>query len=72
VHCEQSAQEKIMAKFSITLKDPDYAVNGHGTTRPNPAERAVIDAFVEWDEYVTLEFDTVAKTARVVPVKEGQ
>jgi hypothetical protein len=55
-----------MAKFSITLKDPDYGVNGDEIFRNHP----VIEKFVEWGEYVTIEFDTNMRTARVVPVAE--
>ena len=56
-----------MAKFSITLKDPDYSIVPIVLT---PSQIAVKDDFIRWDEYVTIEFDTATKTARVVPVKE--
>ena len=59
-----------MAVFSITLKDPDYGVNELGVDKKAKAVRAMLTKFVEWGEYVTVEFDTEAGTARVVPVKE--
>ena len=57
-----------MAKFQITFKDPDRTVQ-----RDEPltlSEQKLASMFFEYDEYVTLEFDTVTKTARVVPVSE--
>jgi hypothetical protein len=60
-----------MAKFTITMKDPDYSTDGADTRNLTRAERAWMQSFIEWDEYVTIEFDTTAKTARVVPVQKG-
>jgi hypothetical protein len=61
-----------MAKFRITSKDPDYIVSGQNfdTQNLSKTERAFVESFLEWDEYITIEFDTTAKTARVVPVAE--
>lgn len=59
-----------MAKFSITLKDPDYGVNDREKMNSRRLESLLVDKFLEWNEYVTIEFDTVTKTARVVPVAE--
>jgi hypothetical protein len=55
-----------MAKFTVTFKDPDYSKDSDA---PKDAQK-LTDKFFEWDEYVTIEFDTVTKTARVVPVAE--
>ena len=60
-----------MAKFSITFKDPDYSVSsGSITTNQSGSGRALVQSFLQWNEYVTIEFDTTTKTARVVPVAE--
>ena len=62
-----------MAKIQITLKDPDgvwdsvtsygYDMNG----LPDDVS-AVVDKFVEYNEYVTIELDTETGEARVLPV----
>ena len=62
-----------MAKIQITLKDPDgvwdsvtsygYDMNG----LPDDVS-AVVDKFVEYNEYVTIELDTETGDARVLPV----
>jgi hypothetical protein len=57
-------------KISITLKDPDYIVSSDDISALEKS--GVLDKFVEYNEYVTIEFDTVTKTARVVPVKENR
>lgn len=59
-----------MAKFTCTFKDPDYnKPNFEGTSVAQAADRLKAK-FVEWDEYITVEFDTDKGTARVVPLKE--
>lgn len=63
-------------KLRMTFKDPDHAmqfVDGtpaeadefDGVNVPRVA-RALVRKFVVWDEYVTIEYDTLAGTARVV------
>ncbi len=60
-------------KFQITLKDPDGVWSsleeafGDANNLPPDAE-AVIDEFIEYNEYVTIELDTETGEARVVPV----
>lgn len=57
-----------MAKFTCTFKDPDHHVERGDA---NAATVNVLKAmFLAYDEYLTVEFDTVTKTARVIPVKE--
>jgi hypothetical protein len=55
-----------MAKFTVTFKDPDYSVQ-NGVTGRDVQLKA---KFIEWDEYITIEFDPATQTARVVPVAE--
>ena len=57
-----------MAKFSISMKDPDHNIS----TPVTPSMQVLLDKYLEWGEYITVEFDTVTKTARVVPVKENK
>jgi len=62
-----------MAKFFITMKDPDYGIDIEGSPRTlNANEMKLLEKFVEWNEYVTIEFDSDSKTARVVTVKESK
>ena len=58
-----------MAKFTVTFKDPDYSTAGDHLDAK--VEATLKAKFVEWDEYITVEFDTTHGTARVVPVKEN-
>jgi len=60
-------------KFEVTFKDPDaiyYDDQGNELTK-KAAEKAEEFArtWLEYGEYVTLEFDTEAKTAKVRKVK---
>ena len=57
-----------MATFRITMKDPDYA--GNEMSNSNSPMAQVLAAFLEYNEYVTIEFDTQKRTARVIPVRE--
>ena len=57
-----------MAIITVTMKDPDYGIDSGDDD--NASVRRVLDAFLEWNEYITVEFDTKKMTARVVPVKE--
>ena len=62
-----------MAKFRIAMKDPDYSVDSVGADKVKNQifrNHPVVAKFMEYDEYVTIEFDTDARTARVVPVAE--
>jgi len=55
-------------KLKLTFKDPDRYVHGQpGEEIPEEAA-ALVRKYVEFDEYVTIEFDTEAKTAIVVPL----
>lgn len=59
-------------KFRITFKDPDGVWEGlqDANLDPNclPGEvQEVVDKFLEFDEYITIEFDTEDVTARVIP-----
>jgi hypothetical protein len=56
--------EEFMATFRITMKDPDYSIDA------TCADVSVLEAFLEYDEYITVEFDTKKCTARVVPIRE--
>lgn len=59
-------------KFAMTFRDPDHSRD----TEPKAATKLIADKlaakFIEWDEYVTIEFDTESQSARVVPVAELQ
>jgi hypothetical protein len=57
-----------MAKFRVTMKDPDYS-RAESVYDP-PEVREVLDKFIEYDEYITIEFDTETRAARVIPIKE--
>ena len=54
-----------MATFRLTMKDPDYTVSDLSVEGTK-----TLLAFLDYDEYVTIEFDTENCTARVVPVRE--
>jgi hypothetical protein len=56
-------------KIQLTFKDPDYSTDP-GVQSTTRVDRAFINSFIEYDEYITVEFDTEQKTTRVVPVKE--
>lgn len=51
-----------MAKFTITMKDPDFSTNRNVLKNEMP----VLDIFMDCREYIEVEFDTVALTARVI------
>lgn len=60
-------------KILITFKDPDGVSNAILEKR---AEDSSLDAeyisnklseWIKWDEYITVEFDTEANTATVIP-----
>jgi hypothetical protein len=51
-----------MAKFTITMKDPDFSTDRNVLK----SEMRVLDIFMDCREYIEIEFDTVTKTARVI------
>lgn len=59
-------------KFKLQLKDPDGVYDSiteyfkDFNDLPDEVD-AVIDKFVRYSEYVTIELDTETQTARVVP-----
>lgn len=58
-------------KFKVTFKDPDCMVNHKNKDidyidQLPPKARETVDRFLEWSEYVTIEFDTKDQTARVL------
>jgi len=62
-----------MAKIEITLKDPDGVWDsvtryGYDMNELEDDVSAVIDKFVEFNEYVTIELDTETGEARVLPL----
>jgi hypothetical protein len=57
-------------KLIVTFKDPDAVADALKSVPEEELAGELLDKFVEYGEYVRLEFDTEAKTARVVPVKE--
>ncbi len=60
-----------MAKFRVTFKDPDCTWQNEDGSDTSQEQKAkvdkVADKFFEWGEYVTIELDTVKKTAIVIP-----
>lgn len=59
-----------MAKFSITMKNPDWQVNEDEMTPLSETDKRFIARYMGWDEYLTVEFDSAKRTARVMTVKE--
>lgn len=58
-------------KVQVTFKTPDaldYAIEDCSESEQK-AIRKVADKFIEYDEYVVVEIDTVAGTCVVVPVR---
>ncbi len=60
------------------FKDPDgvyeslkeaSVINNDGTAK-NATAADLVDRFIEFDEYIYVEFDTVNGTARVIEVNE--
>ena len=61
-------------KFTVVLKNPDSVydslkdagvINDDGTAK-NEEAKALVDKFIEFDEYAYLEFDTEAGTVTVL------
>ena len=55
-----------MAKFTVTFKDPDYSYAGMSKQQAS----WIIDKFLEWDEYLTVEFDSETGEGKVIPVSK--
>lgn len=61
-------------KFTVMFKDPDgvyeslkdAGVINDDNTAKDPAAKALVDKFVEFDEYIYLEFDSEAGTVTVL------
>ena len=61
-------------KFTVMFKDPDgvydslkdAGIIGEDGTAVNEEAKKLVDKFVEFDEYVYLEFDTEAGTVTVL------
>ncbi|HWX31175.1 MAG TPA: hypothetical protein VNZ53_27520 [Steroidobacteraceae bacterium] len=56
-------------KVKMTFKDPDRYVHGQAGEEIPDEAAALVRRYVEFDEYVTIEFDTETKTATVVPLE---
>lgn len=63
-------------KILLQFKNPDYMVavdgewqEGYGSNGVPKKHRATIEKYVEFDEYIQVEYDTETKTWRVVPVQ---
>lgn len=64
-------------KFSLTFKTPDV-LSGSPADVSNvdeskwpdyDAAKTVVNKFIKYEEYITIEFDTEKATATVVPLK---
>lgn len=59
-------------KFRVTFKTPDavqYALEELPADADFESAQKVLDKFVEYNEYVRIEFDTETQTATVVPTR---
>lgn len=57
-------------KFTVTFKDPDCYIEP--PTKTSNAGRELMAKFIQWGEYVTIEFDTETKSVRVLTVEESR
>ncbi len=60
-------------KFRVTFKTPDaldYALDDFPYDESREEAKEVAKQFIEYGEYITVEFDTEAKTATVVPLRK--
>jgi len=57
-------------KIKVTFKDPDFHVQTDFAHHPASDLGGLIDQFVKWGEYLTIEIDVTSRTARVVPTQE--
>lgn len=63
-------------RFTVQFKDPGCTVycetdEAEFIEELPPVARDFVDLYVEWSEYVTIEFDTTRRTATVVLRKES-
>lgn len=58
-----------MATIRITFKDPDYAIDEWDGYSSEDLQNEIAK-WLEWDEYVTIEIDTDANEARVIPAPQ--
>jgi hypothetical protein len=59
-------------KFRVTFKTPDavqYALEELPADADWEAAQKALDKFVEYNEYVRIEFDTDNRTATVLPIR---
>lgn len=59
-------------KFQVTFKTPDavqYALDELPADADWESAQKALDKFVEYNEYVRIEFDTETTTATVLPVR---
>jgi hypothetical protein len=66
------AHEKKM-KFTVVFKTPDavqYAMEELPADADWESAQKVLDKFVEYSEYVRIQFDSAAQTATVLPLKK--
>jgi len=52
-------------KFSLTFKHPDALKQITGSVKDEKEKRKLAEKYVEWGEYVTIDFDTEDGTAVV-------
>ena len=57
---------RLQMKFRLSFKTPDVMAQLDFDEVCQEAAKAVVDAYVEYDEYIRVEFDTVEGTATVV------
>src|SRR5579872_6508746 len=55
-----------MSKVRVTFKDSDAL----GFLDHNAISNSLKDKFIQWNEYITVEFDNQKGTCRVVPLAE--
>lgn len=61
-------------KLKITFKNPDAvneALENAGISLGNEGLNEAISKFIKYGEYVTIELDSEAQTARVIEVKNA-
>ena len=63
-------------KFAVTFKTPGILDGTPASSTEDEekwedynAARTVVDKFIKYEEYITIEFDTETCTAKVVPLK---
>jgi len=56
-------------KFILTFKTPDVE-DQIENIKDIPSVQAILNKFLEYDEYIEIEFDEETQTARVIPQSE--